>query len=257
MVTDTWQPYEQQATSQEIHAYQKKIGSILYAAMITRPDVARTASKLSEYLQNLSPQHQQAADHAITYLNGTRNLAIEFSATPTDHVFACASDAAFADNVPSRYSTEGYLFSLFGGPIDWRSTKQRTVTTSSIEAELIAMTHTAKELAWWKRFFKAINFDPGHHLCIYGDNQQSIRILTTTSPQFATKLRHVDISKNWLRQEVQAGRLAVDWIPTAQMPADGLTKALPRQKHERFIQQLGLTDVGYQLKEDLTNGKKQ
>jgi hypothetical protein len=144
---DIWQPYDKQTTKQEIHAYQKKVRSVLYATMITRPDVVCTAFKLSEYLQNPSPQHQQAADHTIVYLNGTSTLAIELSATHSDYVFACASDAAFADDIPSRCSIEGYLFSLFGGPIDWRSTKQKTVTTSSIEAELLAMTHTAKELA--------------------------------------------------------------------------------------------------------------
>ena len=70
------------------------------------------------------------------------------------------------------------------------------------------MTHTAKELAWWKRFFNSIQFNPGHDLKIYADNQQAIRILTNSTPQFSTKLRHIDITKNWLRQEVQAFRRA-------------------------------------------------
>ena len=203
-------------------------------------------------MQNPSPIHQQAADQAIIYLNTTQALAIEFSPQVTEHVFTCSSDAAYADNIPSRHSTEGYLFSLFGGPIDWRSTKQRTVTTSSTEAELLAMTHTAKELAWWKRFFNSINFDPGHDLRIYGDNQQAIRILTNSTPQFSTKLRHVDISKNWLRQEVQAKRIQIEWVPTADMPADGFTKILPRQKHENFVRQLGLAEISHLLDDDIT-----
>ncbi len=184
------------------------------------------------------------------------NLSIEFSANPTKLVFTCASDAAFADSFLSHHSTEGYLFCLFGGPIDWRSTKQKTVTTFSTEAELLAMTHTAKELAWWKRFFKLLQPDSGHDLRIYSDNLQSIQILTTTTPQFFTKLKHVDISKNWLRQEVQAGHLSIEWIPTTTMPADGLRKALSRQKQERFIQQLGLIDISYLLKEDKLDIKK-
>lgn len=65
--------------------------------------------------------------------------------------------------------------------------------------------------------------------------------------KFATKLRHVDIHRHWLRQEVQAKRLRITWVPTAEMPADGLTKALPRQKHEVFIKQLGLVDIRKQL----------
>ena len=80
--------------------------------------------------------------------------------------------------------------------------------------------------------------------------------MITATPQFSTKLRHVDISKNWLRQEVQAGCLSIEWIPTATMPADGLTKALSRQKQERFIQQLGLVDISHLLKEDKPDMKK-
>jgi hypothetical protein len=119
MTTDPLQPYDGRATSQEVHAYQRKTGSILYAAIITRPDVARTASKLCEFLQNPSPIHQQAAEQAIVYLNTTYSKAIEFSAAQESELpFVCASDAAYAGNIPSRHSTEGYLFCLFGGPID-------------------------------------------------------------------------------------------------------------------------------------------
>ena len=109
------------------------------------------------------------------------------------------------------------------------------------------MMHTARELAWWKRFFKTIDFDPGHDLIIYGDNQQAIRILTNVMPQFSTKLRHIDISRNWLRQEVQAKRLTIEWVPMTSMPADGLTKILTRQKQETFVRQLGLVGITHLL----------
>ena len=78
--------------------------------------------------------------------------AIEFSADIIDdqQIFACASDTAFADDPATRKSTEGYLFQLFGGSIDWHSTKQKTVTTFSTEAELLSLTHAMKEALWWK-----------------------------------------------------------------------------------------------------------
>jgi hypothetical protein len=57
----------------------------------------------------------------------------------------------------------------------------------------------------------------------------------------------VDIHQHWLRQEVQAGRIDIKWMPTAEMPADGLTKQLPRQKHEEFVRQLNLVDISDQL----------
>src|SRR5947207_4145040 len=122
LVLDELIPSDKQASPQDIYLYQRKVGSLLYATTITRGDAARAANKLSEFLINPSTRHQDAVDRAILYLYGTCNLAIEYSAILGDQMM-CASDAAFADDLATRYSTEGYLFKLFNGPIDWRSTK--------------------------------------------------------------------------------------------------------------------------------------
>jgi hypothetical protein len=137
----------QQATPQQINAFQGKTGSINYATTQTRPDAARAASHLAEFATNPSQQHQDAADQAILYLDGTRYYAIEYSATANAQeitythpkTLEVASDASFGSCATTRRSTEGYLFKLFGGPIDWASVKQKTVTTSTTEAELLAL----------------------------------------------------------------------------------------------------------------------
>jgi hypothetical protein len=53
--------------------------------------------------------------------------------------------------------------------------------------------------------------------------------------KLVTKLKYVDIYNHWLRQEVQNGNLSIEWISTSEIPTDGLTKALPRQKHDEFV----------------------
>jgi len=175
---------------------------------------------------------------------------MEYSGTTdSQEVFVCASVAAFADDPETRRSTEGYLFQLFGGAIDWKSTKQKTVSTSSTEAELLALSHAAKEVLWWKRFFQAINLDPGHNLAITCDNKQTICLLTKETPQLNTKLKHVDVHNHWLRQEIQNRNIKLNWICTTEMLADGLTKALPRQQHEAFVRQIGLVDISNRLEE--------
>ena len=244
MVTEELAAYDAQATKTQIYEYQRKVGSLLYATTITRPNVARTANKLAESLLNPGPQHREAVTQALTYMYATQYYAIEFRPTAESlRTFTCASDAAFADDVETRKSTEGYLFQLFGGTVDWWSTKQKTVMTSSTEAELLALTNTTKELYGWIQLFKVITFDTGHQAMIDCDNQQTLCLLIKNAPQLKTRLRHINIHDMWLRQEVQEGRLHVNWIPTDEMPADGLTKALPRQKHEAFVRQLGLVDI--------------
>jgi len=67
--------------------------------------------------------------------------------------------------------------------------------------------------------------------------------MTKDAPKLVTKLKHIDVHSHWLRQEVDAGNINIEWTSTSDMPADGLTKALPRQKHEAFVSQLNIVDI--------------
>ena len=147
-------PNEGQATLQEIHAFQQRIGSIMYAAVVTRADTAYAVNLLSRFLLNPSQKYLEAADHCLVYLDTYKTLAIQYSEQPNQNItlekpktFSCYSNTAFADNTDCK-SSYGYLFKLYGGPIAWKATKQQTVTTSSTEAELLALSTIAKEAIW-------------------------------------------------------------------------------------------------------------
>ena len=237
-------PFEGNATAQQIYGYQQRVGSINFSAVITRPDISKSVSILSEFLQNPSPTHIAAADRTLEYLVGTKYLAIEYNGNCEEkNIFVASSDSAFADDSATRHSSYGFCFSLFGGVIHYKAVKGSTVTTSSTEAELLALSMTAKDFVWWKRFFRDIRLDLDEEPTIHCDNQQTIRLLTKETPKLQTALKHVDIHQSWLRQEVQAGRIKVQWVPTAEMVADGFTKALPAQKHSDFIKLLNLVDI--------------
>ena len=243
-------PFEGMASSNDVHLYQQKVGSMGYATTITRPDAAKAAAKLAQFLTNPGPQHQQAADRAIAYLYSTRFLAIEYSAELGGGIDSVqlASDASYGDHTDRR-SSAGYICQVYGGPVDWKATKQPTITTSTTEAELLGLSEAGKHLQWWRRLLKHIGFDASHVITIECDNERAIGLLTSEDASFDTKLRHVDIHHLWLRQEVRAGRIAIRWVPTARMVADGLTKLLSRQQHERFIKLLHLVDVRHLIAE--------
>jgi hypothetical protein len=247
LAVDNLVPYEGTASAAAIHGYQQKIGSLLYAAVNTRPDVARTCSRLAEFARNPSPAHHLAADRAIAYLYQTRGYAIQFSGDTidTDQMIIRASDASFADDPNTRHSSQGYILKLFGGPVDWKATKQNHVMKSSTDAELTAVSSAVSEFMWWQRLFAQLDLvlDGNKAISVLCDNQQTIRLLHKTGAYLNTSLKHVDVHNHWLRQEVQAGNIRIDWVASEHMIADGLTKALPRQKHENFVRQLGLVDV--------------
>ncbi len=132
---------------------------------------------------------------------------------------------------------------LFGGAVAWRANKQDTVTISYAEAELLAISQTAKEAIYRSRLMQALNLVIPEALKIKCENLQTIRLLVDESMKLQTKLRHVDIYSQWLRQEVQRGAIHICWVPTKEMVVDGLTKALSNAKeHDSFVKMTGIED---------------
>jgi hypothetical protein len=114
---------------------------------------------------------------------------------------------------------------------------------------LLALSLAVSEMEEWCRLFNGIFLKLNQTPIIWCDNQQTVGIVTKEQDKLSTKLRHVDIHQSWIRQEVEERRLHVQWRPTNQMPADGMTKMLPRQKHIEFIQQLHLVDISSKVQE--------
>lgn len=241
-----------------VKEYQRLIGAINWAAVATRPDIAHAVSVLASHLSNPSRRHLNAAYGVLGYLYATRHQALCYSDCQSSGKDAklwiaplqASSDASFAD-LPGRCSSQGYLFCLFGGAVVWNATKQRTVTTSTTEAELMAVSAAARELIATIRFVLQSGFKLDQNIELQCDNRQTVDVINKPAPTLTTKLRHIDIHHHWLRQLVQSGQtdsginntIAVVWVDTASMPADGLTKRLSADKHGKFVQQLGMQDV--------------
>src|SRR3954454_13915986 len=132
---------------------------------------------------------------------------------------------------------------LFGGLVGWRANKQDTVTTSTTEAELLALAQATKEGLFISRLLTELSVRlDDYYTTILCDNKQTIRLVTAEIATLQTKLRHVDIHNHWLRQEFINGKIKVKYTPSKSMVADGLTKALNHSLHQGFLSQLGLTE---------------
>jgi hypothetical protein len=234
-------PFGGVAIASDQNWYQRAIGSILFAAVQTRADIAFATSRLARFLNNPGPQHYQAADQVLTYLKRTRNYALQLGGADTLDI---ASDASFADNSLDRKSSQGLAIKLFGGMIAWRANKQDTVTTSTTEAELLSLSQAAKEALFLSRLLKELTIAlEDNCLTIQCDNIQTIRLVNRDIVTLQTKLRHVDIHNHWIRQEVNNGRIKVVYTPSNEMIADGFTKALPREKWQGFLDCLRIVEL--------------
>src|SRR2546430_17391404 len=155
-----------------------------------------------------------------------------------------ASDTSFIDNTLDRKSSQAFAIKLFGGLIGWRANKQATMTTSTTEAELLALSQTTKESIYTSRLLEELSVRlDSSRIRIQYDNQQTIRLVNTEIATLKTQLRHVDIHNHWLRQEVMEDRIEVTYTPSSALMADGLTKALQGPKFKEFIKQLNLVDI--------------
>jgi hypothetical protein len=232
----------QNSNSQRVYVFQQRVSSLNFATIIFRLDIVFATAKLAQFLKNSNSNHVMIANRVIAYLNETKNFVIEFSEKSSE-IFLCASDAAFADDELIRKSSNDYLFKLYDDLIDWRAIKQTTMITFSIETELLTLSRIAKKTIWWRRFFEFIEYDSMKKLHIRCDNRQTLRVLKKEMLKLDTKLKHVDIHRHWLKQEIQTNRISVNWCSTAEMSADDFIKVLPRQKHEEFLRQLHLIDI--------------
>ena len=143
-------PYEHRASRQIVRAYQRKIGSLLYAAVTTRIDIAFAVSRLARFLTNPSPEHHAAADRVLHYLYRHREPGLQLGGSDD---FLVATDSSFANNTMDRKSSQAYVMVLFGGVIGWQANKQNTVTTSTTEAELLSLSQGAKEGQYVKPYW--------------------------------------------------------------------------------------------------------
>ncbi len=112
---------EYQATPEEIEGYQSIIGTLMWIACQTRPDIAYAVGKCSRYSANPTPDHDLAVKQIIRYLAGTAELGLRYGPPREEGVggaeFFGYTDSAHADCLDSRRFTSGYIFFLWNGPI--------------------------------------------------------------------------------------------------------------------------------------------
>jgi hypothetical protein len=109
----------------------------MYLASATKSDISFAVSKLSRYMSNPGDYHLHALERVLRYLKGTMSFEIHYSGYPA--VLEGYSDSNWISDIDQIYATSGYVFTLGGGAVSWRSYKQTILTKSTMEAELTAL----------------------------------------------------------------------------------------------------------------------
>ena len=109
------------------------------------------------------------------------------------------SDADWGEDRIDRKSYYGYVFTLGGGAINWKSKKQNTVATSSAELEYVALSNASREAIFLKSLLYELNY-PIDSPLIFGDNKPALEI--SKNPKDHSRIKHVDISYHFIRDQL-------------------------------------------------------
>ncbi|KAJ9566849.1 hypothetical protein OSB04_002815 [Centaurea solstitialis] len=231
--------------------YASAIGSIMYAMLCTRPDVAYSVSVTSRYQQNPGEAHWVAVKNILKYLRRTKEMFLVFGGSEDEISVTGYSDASFQTDRDDYRSQSGYVFTLNGGAISWKSSKQDTIADSTTEAEYIAASDAAKEAVWLRNFITDLRVvaSISRPVDIYCDNSGAVA--QAKEPREHHKSRHVLRKFHLIREIIGRGDVRICKIPTDENVADPLTKPLARVKHETHANSIGMQylDTRLQIKQ--------
>ncbi|KAK3925131.1 Retrovirus-related Pol polyprotein from transposon TNT 1-94, partial [Frankliniella fusca] len=226
-------------TKDETIPYQECVGSLMYLAVSTRPDIMYTVSKLSQYNKCYRSEHWSACKRALRYLAGTKDLGLVFTRSGNLNV-ECYVDASYACDESKGYSHIGYVVKLGGSVFAWQSKRLKTVTLSSTEAEYLGLTEGIKESMYVRNVLEVLGFND---VCVkvFNDNEGAMSIAKDEQTHKRTK--HINLRSLFIKEKVRDGLVSLDHLGTNDLVADVMTKPLGEIKHHKFTEELCLKNI--------------
>ncbi|XP_075504625.1 secreted RxLR effector protein 161-like [Primulina tabacum] len=193
----------------------------------TRPDLAYAVSKLSRFTSNPEVEHWKAIIRLLWYLRYTSDLGLHYTRYPA--VIELYSDANWIFGMKNSKSTSGFIFTLEGAAIAWKSSKHTVIARSTMKSEFIALDKCAEDAEWLHRFLEDV---PGWEkpvptICIHCDSQSTIG--RAQNDMYIGKSRHIRRRHNIIRQLLLTGVISVDYVKSKDNIVDPLTKGLNRE----------------------------
>ena len=233
--------------------YRQCVGRLTYLSRSSRPDIAYSVSVVNRYLHNPGERHWSAVKRILRYLKGTsifelrlQPLSLKIFASTCDRSSSLEgptklsgnTDADWGGNIDNAKSTSGYAFYIGSSLVSWASKAQPTTATSSTHAEYIAAYHATAECIWLRSFLSALKMLPSQATAIYCDNEPAINI--AKYHMVTPRSKHFDTKYHFIREQVEAGTVSLQFCPGKDNVADIFTKPLLKHRFAKFRQELGL-----------------
>jgi len=177
---------------------------------------------------------------SLRYVQGTKGLMLTYRKSDSLHLKGY-SDSDFMGDVDDRKSTSGYIFTLAGGAISWKSFKQTVTASSTIYAEFVTCYEATRQVNWLKKFIGLKVVDDIHRpLKLYCDNEPAVTYAHNNRSSNAAK--HIDIKFYVVKDRVRDHAISLEHVTTEKMLVDPLTKGLPPNVFREHLAGMGLRE---------------
>ena len=209
--------------------YKRLLGSILYVAVATRPDIAFSCSYLARFSTDPRRVHYDQLLRVLQFLVDTVDHVIVFDKNDGFKGFA---DASLESCKKTGKSTTGYVLFYAGGPVLWRSFLQTVVADSTGEAEYMALSPLCKEVIFASQLCAEVEFPAKIPVLVFDDSEPAIAIAMGTG--LTKRSRSIRLSFHNVRDCVATNTVTIEKVSGKTNPADILTKALSTEATRRY-----------------------
>jgi hypothetical protein len=215
--------------------YRSALGSLMYAATSTRPDISAAVGIVSRFLEKPKLIHCNMVKQIFYYLRYTSSKGLFYGIKPNVSLIGY-SDASWANNEDYR-SISGTAFLLGSSLISWTSKKQDSTALSSTESEYIALTSAVQDALWFSELMNELEFKR-EPITIYEDNEACINM--SKNPQEFKRTRHIQVRYHFIRDHVHSGDVDIAHVRTTDQLADLFTKGMNSRRLNDLTAKLGM-----------------
>ena len=224
---------EKAVINREDIGYKNLIGALLYISVNTRPDISYSVNYLSRFQDCCNETHFKYALRILKYLYRTRDLRLDYKRNEKCETIDCYVDADWAGDHLDRKSTSGYVIRLYGNVIGWKSKKQRCVTKASTYAEYVALSEAVSELMSIREIMKIFNVDLDDNPVKIDEDNSGVMSIAKHG-NFTKNSKHIEVHYHYVHECLKENKINILKVSTDENTADIFTKALCREKFERF-----------------------
>ncbi|CAI5941562.1 unnamed protein product [Closterium sp. NIES-65] len=234
-------PEEESVGEEERRRFHSLVGSLMYAAVNTRPDVAFATGQLARAVQCPNEEQVAAGMRVAKYLGQTPTVGLQYLAAaqrrqkgadgvePGRLFLTAYSDASYASETEDMTSVGSFICCVGGGPTAWKSKKQVDQALSSVESEYMALFRAVREIVWQRHLLAELGEEQKRPTPLYCESQGAIAL--AKNPVLHGLTKHMRVKWHWTRSMVTAGEVELRYVKTTGQPADMMTKRLVEQQH--------------------------